>query len=191
MKSGHEGVVSTWFSFSTISCWHWTLTSVFAVTATPSPRSPYSILSLWTCHFSASCQKNIFYWDSVISVLCSRTPSLLIRLYFSTSWRLWNSARNCHMTSFHSGISEHNWCTLAFPGDRTWQRTTRPLRDPAASNSLLLLQSLPVFRKTSLLILWPLKVFLFCLLCQLVQPGFLCLRLIFPFILDAFYSRCP
>lgn len=37
--------------------------------------------------------------------------------------------------------------------------------------------------------LW--KFFLFCLLCQLVQPGFLCLWLIFPFILDAFYSCFP
>lgn len=74
------------------------------------------------------------------SQLCL-TPSLLIRLYFSTSWRLETLQGNCHMTSFHSGISEHNWCTLAFPGDRTWQRTTRPLRDPAALQLLLLLQS--------------------------------------------------
>ena len=158
IKSGHDRVVSTWFSFSTISCWHWILTSVFVVTVTPSPHSAYCILLLWTCHFSASCQKNTFYWGLVISVLCSQTPSLLIHLYFSTSCRPWNSARNYHMTSFHSGISEHNWCILAFPGDRAWQRTTRTLRDPVVSNSFLL-QSLPVFWKTSLLILWPLKVF--------------------------------
>lgn len=133
IKSGHEGVVSTWFSFSTISCWHWTSTSVFVVTVTPSCCSPHCIPSLWTCHFSVSRQRNTFCWGSAISVLCSQTPSLLIHLYFSTSHRPWTSARNCHMTSFHLEFLSTTGA-LWLSQERNMAKATWPLRDPVASN---------------------------------------------------------
>lgn len=177
-------MVSNSFSFSTSSCWHWILTSMFVVTVTPLHCSLYCILSPWTCHPSVSCQRNTFCWGSEISVLSSQThlswstsilgqhadletlqghlPSRPLR---GTATQLPSTLEFLDLTG---GI-------LAFPWV-TWQRVTLPLRDPLASKSLLFHSSpsLPFGKlSSSSSDLW--KFFLFCLLCQLVHPGFLCL----------------
>ena len=171
IKSGHEGVVSPWFSFSTISCWHWTSTSVFVVTVTPSPCSPYCILSLWTCHFSVSCQRNTFCWGSAISVLCSQTPISLDPPLFQHITQTLNLCKELPHDLLPPGISEHNWGSLAFPGEEhgkgqhgpseiPW-RPTRCFPTPALTRLLENFRPHPQ--------LW--TSFLFCLLCSL-SPWF-------------------
>ena len=168
IKSGHEGVVSISFSFSTSSCWHWILTSVFVVTVTPSHCSLYCILSPWTCHPSVSCQRNTFCWGSEISVLSSQTH---------LSWSTSISGQHADLETLQGHLPSRplkgtatqlpstlefldiTGGILAFPWV-TWQRVTLPLRDPLASKSLLFpLFSFSAFWKSLLLILWPLKVF--------------------------------
>lgn len=183
--------MSTWFSLSTIWCWHWTSTSVFVVTVTPSPCSPHCILSLWTCHFSVSCQRNTFCWGPAISVLCSQTPSLLIHLCFSASCRPWTSARNCHTTSFHLEFLSITGALWISQERNMAKDNTAPQRSRGVQPAVFLLQPLPAFWKPPLLILWPMKVFPLLPSLPVCHPGFLGLWLIFPFIFDAFYSCCP
>lgn len=101
MKSGHEGVVCTWFSFSMISCWHWTLTSVFAVTATPSPA-----LHTASCHFELITSQHLV--KKISSTETRRSLCFALRPHLS----------------WPASISAHHEDSETLQGTATWPPST-------------------------------------------------------------------